>query len=203
MEFKRNKKGQAAIEFLMTYGWMLLVVLIVGALIFSFVDFGSLLPNKLDLSNNLRGDPTGSLARSGTNDVKVVFKYNGQKRVLIGLSGATIKTDLGEKCYAVELQNLGVQNSMVNATSINVSTNPPAYTTTGTGYLPFINDQEGIITYDCNTDNTFATYNGGTHGVSNGLLEGDNIVGTVTIPVMDPLTKLNIPSTGPIRLKIN
>ena len=46
VRINNNKKGQAAIEFLMTYGWMLLVVLIVGALIFSFVDFGSLLPNK-------------------------------------------------------------------------------------------------------------------------------------------------------------
>ena len=51
MVFNKNKGGQAAIEFLMTYGWMLLVVLIVGALIFSFVDFGSLLPNKIELNN--------------------------------------------------------------------------------------------------------------------------------------------------------
>jgi len=54
VNFWKQKKGQAVIEFLMTYGWMLLVVLIVGALIFSFVDFGSLLPNKLDLSNNTK-----------------------------------------------------------------------------------------------------------------------------------------------------
>jgi len=59
VKIKNNKKGQAAIEFLMTYGWMLLVVLIVGALIFSFVDFGSLLPNKIDLNNNLKADQTG------------------------------------------------------------------------------------------------------------------------------------------------
>lgn len=204
MEFKRNKKGQAAIEFLMTYGWMLLVVLIVGALIFSFVDFGSLLPNKLDLSNNLRGDPTGSLARSGTNDVKVVFKYNGPKRVLIGLNGAIIKTDLGEKCYAIELQNLNVPNGVVNATSINITGSSVEYSTTGTGSLAFLNGQEGIMTYDCNRDNTLVNYGGtGTHGVSNGLLQGDSIVGTVTIPVVDPMTKLDIPSSGPIRLKIN
>jgi len=40
---RRNKKGQAAMEFLMTYGWALLVVLIaIGALAF----FGVLNPSR-------------------------------------------------------------------------------------------------------------------------------------------------------------
>ena len=212
MAFRKNKKAQAAIEFLMTYGWMLLVVLIVGALIFSFVDFGSLLPNKLDLSNNLRGDPTGSLARSGSDDVKIVFKYNGPKRVLIGLKGATIKTDLGEKCYAVMLQNLNVPGANVTAKTIDVSTTPATYTYLTSGdTIAFLNGQEGIMTYDCKSDDSgiqavggsSASYSGGTHGVANGLLQGDSIVGTITIPVIDPMTKLDIPSSGPIRLQIN
>ncbi len=100
VRINNNKKGQAAIEFLMTYGWMLLVVLIVGALIFSFVDFGSLLPNKVELSNNLRADPTGSVAYSkdaasttAKNMVTVSFRYNGVKRVTIdgNSSGRIIK----------------------------------------------------------------------------------------------------------------
>jgi len=60
----------------MTYGWMLLVVLIVGALIFSFIDFGALLPNKLDLTGNIRADSSQLLATSGNdNTVNVVFTY--------------------------------------------------------------------------------------------------------------------------------
>ncbi|MCA9460473.1 MAG: hypothetical protein KC550_08055, partial [Nanoarchaeota archaeon] len=89
MVFNKNNKGQAAIEFLMTYGWMLLVVLIVGALIFSFVDFGTLLPNKLDLSNDLRGVATEMTAYSNdfatpkNNTITGVFAYNGAQKISI------------------------------------------------------------------------------------------------------------------------
>ncbi len=176
MVIRNNRKGQAAIEFLMTYGWMLLVVLIVGALIFSFVDFGSLLPNKLDLSNNLRGDPTGSLALSSDNSVKVVFRYNGAKRALIGPKGAFITTELGETCNATVLTNLDTKNS-VDGTAGNETT-------------AFLNGQDGLMNFDCST-------------VQGGLLDGDSLVGTIVIPVQDPKTTLEIPSRGSIRLQIN
>ncbi|WEL19288.1 hypothetical protein [Candidatus Nanohalococcus occultus] len=38
MKFNHNRKGQSAIEYLMTYGWMLLVVAIVGGAIFMTVN---------------------------------------------------------------------------------------------------------------------------------------------------------------------
>jgi len=179
MVFKKDKKGQAAIEFLMTYGWMLLVVLIVGALIFSFVDFGSLLPNKLDLSNNLRGDPTGSIAySSGTyaNQVMVVFRYNGAKRAIVGPNNAQIKTELGEFCNATQLKNLDT-NSIVNTTSSPNST-------------AFLNGHDGLMTFDCSS-------------IQGGLLSGDTIAGNIVINVQDPKSGLEIPSTGSIRLAIN
>jgi len=208
MVLKNNRKGQAAIEFLMTYGWMLLVVLIVGALIFSFVDFGSLLPNKLDLSNNLRGDPTGSLARSASGDVKVVFRYNGAKRALIGPKGAVIKTELGEICYAVLLQNLNTGGN-ITVDTIDTTTTPPTYTYIGSSTdIAFLNGHDGIMTYDCKSDNTGIVAVGGTsytgtHGVQDGLLVGDSLIGTITIPVKDPKTKLEIPSSGSIRLQVS
>ena len=174
MVFNNRKKGQAAIEFLMTYGWMLLVVLIVGALIFSFVDFGSLLPNKLDLSNNLGGDPTGSLASSDNNLVQVVFRYTGAKRAVIGINKSFIKTELNEICNATGLKNLNTQQNVIDK-----------YSTTA-----FLNGHDGLMTFNCSS-------------ISGGLLQGDSLVGKISIPVKDPKTQLSIPSSGSIRLQIS
>ena len=114
---KYRKKGQAAIEFLMTYGWMLLVVLIVGALIFSFVDFGSLLPNKLELSNNLRGDSTKSIAYSEEysevskrSEVRVVFTYIGSNQAQINYKEGEIIDSFGNKCLSYRIENLDTGN---------------------------------------------------------------------------------------------
>lgn len=178
MVFRKNKRGQAAIEFLMTYGWMLLVVLIVGALIFSFVDFGSLLPNKLDLSNNLRGDPTGSVAYShdtaspNTDKVKVVFRYTGAKRAIISGDGNTIHTELGDTCTSSYLKNLDTGGEV-----------------NGTGDIAFLNGHDGLMTFDCS-------------GITGGLLNGDSVVGDILIKVKDPKTELAVPSTGSIRLQV-
>jgi hypothetical protein len=135
MVFNKNtKKGQAAIEFLMTYGWMLLVVLIVGALIFSFVDFSSLLPNKLDLSNNLRGSPTESIA-SSTGIVQVVFTYTGASQVVIGGINGSITRTVGGSCTMTQITNKDVTG--VGATS-----------TTGAP-VTFLNGQLGIAEFTC------------------------------------------------------
>lgn len=182
MVYRNKRKGQAAIEFLMTYGWMLLVVLIVGALIFSFVDFGSLLPNRLDLSNNLRGDPTGSIAYAGDfgtaadrNDVVLVFRYNGAKRVTINGSAGDLSNDLGESCPSDSVTNLDTGS-----------------TVTGANPVPFLNGQDGLIRFDDCLSN----------GFSSALLDGDTLIGDVSISVEDPKTGLAIPSTGSLRLQI-
>ncbi len=177
MVYSKNKRGQAAIEFLMTYGWMLLVVLIVGALIFSFVDFGSLLPNKVDLSNNLQGDPTRSIAYNNddpTNGdlVKVVFKYTGSKRATIDPALSKVVTELKDTCTGTNVTNVDTGNSGLTGTDV-----------------PFLNSQEGIMTFDCST-------------ITEGLLPGDSLVGKVSITTADPKTGIDIPNSGAIRLQI-
>lgn len=134
MVFTNNKKGQAAIEFLMTYGWMLLVVLIVGALIFSFVDFGSLMPNKADFNNNIQGKPAESVAVSGDgpDNVNVVFTYNGAKRVNINSSTINLARNDGGTCNISKLKNIDTNDVVL----------PPNAT-------PFLNGQAGIATFDC------------------------------------------------------
>ena len=183
MMLKNNvKKGQAAIEFLMTYGWMLLVVLIVGALIFSFVDFGSLLPNKLDLSNNLRASATESFASDITDIVTVVFSYTGSKSVRMNATKSLITSELGTKCESVSLRNadLGVGSTFA----------------VGSGYqdpVTFLNGQVGVMEFNCSSS---APINGP------GLLEGDVLEGKITMFVENLKTGIQTPSSGPIRIAI-
>jgi hypothetical protein len=139
MVFKKNVKGQAAIEFLMTYGWMLLVVLIVGALIFSFVDFGSLLPNKVELSNNLRGSATDSFADSATNIATVVFVYNGAKKVMIAGAGSNIANDVGADCPSANITNIDT-GAISNSTA----------------QIAFLNGQTAIMRFNCSSEGLMA-----------------------------------------------
>lgn len=99
MIIKKNKQGQAAIEFLMTYGWMLLVVLIVGALIFSFVDFGSLLPNKFDIKSPNIQPIVGDSFVTADGDVLLAFKYNGVNPITFKLSSITNTTGVFNLTY--------------------------------------------------------------------------------------------------------
>jgi len=181
MVLKNNRKGQAAIEFLMTYGWMLLVVLIVGALIFSFVDFGSLLPNKVDLNNNLRGDAENSVAynkdsTTNSNQVLIVFKYTGSARTALLATNTELKTELGDTCSLLNITNIesnGVANGGANSK------------------VPFLNGDIGIARFNCSSANA-----------NSGLLANDNLAGTVSIILSDPKTKIEKTSTGPVRLSI-
>ena len=180
MMFKNNmRKGQAAIEFLMTYGWMLLVVLIVGALIFSFVDFGSLLPNKLDLSNNLRASPTESFASDTTNFVTVVFSYTGSKSVRITSNTSVITSELGGTCGSINLRNADLDAGSIGS---GASTTQDPVT--------FLNGQIGVMVFNCS----------GLNGA--GLLEGDVLEGKITMYVENLKTQIQTPSSGPLRLSI-
>ncbi|MFT4243992.1 MAG: hypothetical protein ACMXYB_00875 [Candidatus Woesearchaeota archaeon] len=133
--FRQVKKGQAAIEFLMTYGWMLLVVLIVGALIFSFVDFGSLLPNQLELSNNLRAEATDMVGSAASDQVQIVFTYLGARSSTIDPNDALIALDVGGgTCTATEVTNIDT-----------------GATETPGNEVSFINGQLGLMTFECPT----------------------------------------------------
>ena len=180
--------------------------LVIGALLLSFVNFSSLLPNRLDLNHDLIGNPTSSIASSSNGEVKVVFKFNGMKRELITPEDSIIKTDLKEKCYAVKLQNLGT-NDIITVGTINTKTNKYTFTSAKNS-TPFINSQEGIMTYDCLPNNDGIKRVGGTnyignHGIQGGLLDGDYLVGNISIQIIDPYSHSKVPSSGFIRLRID
>jgi len=179
MVFNKVKKGQAAIEFLMTYGWMLLVVLIVGALIFSFIDFNALLPNQLDFQGNLEGHPEQSVALSEEDTAALVFDYIGTDRQTIDVSNANLTTPLGEYCSPNTLENTDTQDSATAGEEGNET-------------VGFSNGQTGVIEYNCED------LNEGT-----GLIAEDILEATVTIELNNPQTNLDVPISGTLRLQVN
>lgn len=191
---KSSKRGQAAIEFLMTYGWMLLIVLIVGALIFSFVDFGSLLPNTVDLNNNFRAEPTQSQAESTNEHVLVTFQYNGNDRVEISATGASIIDNIegapGTDCEVVWVKNIDTDISTAGASpGLGIAVG-------GTTANPvvFLRSQIGLMEFDCDAD-------GGVGGP--GLIEGDVLTGEILIEATSSRTGVPIKSEGNLRLGIS
>ena len=198
MMFKKNKTGQAAIEFLMTYGWMLLVVLIVGALIFSFVDFGSLLPNKVELNNNLRASQTESFAsvNSGDSYVTVPFTYSGSKKIQISVDpNSKIKSDVGsDSCVLVWIKNVNTDAATTAATTdlvIGGTTLIGYQAATFVTDVIFISGQTGVAVYDCSSMNSNA-----------GLLLNDVLEGKISLYFQNVQTKIPTPSSGPFRISI-
>ncbi len=75
-----NKKGQAAMDFLMTYGWAILVVLIVIGILAYFVKPSSLAPNKAQFD--------------GTTDLQIpahgyTVKSTGAAQIAVSNTGGT------------------------------------------------------------------------------------------------------------------
>ncbi len=186
MVFKTKKQGQAAIEFLMTYGWMLLVVLIVGALIFTFVDFGSLLPNKVDFASGaIRGDPQSSLAYSQAvavtpNQVVIAFSYTGATKVSVPFDNTALTESIsGNECTLDQIinDNTGETGS---APGDEVS---------------FLNGHLGAVSFTC--DGAV-----GPPAIAGPLLSDDVFEGTVAIGTKNPERSIVVPNTGDIRLTI-
>ncbi|MFC1697661.1 hypothetical protein ACFL1H_04985 [Nanoarchaeota archaeon] len=77
----KGKKGQAALEFLMTYGWAILIVIgVISALAYTgILDFGTLIPDECSLTPGLQcydftynGDRIGFVFENRENfDVKI------------------------------------------------------------------------------------------------------------------------------------
>ncbi len=90
-----NKKGQAAMEFLMTYGWAILAAIIaIGVLAY----FGVFSPGKYAPSATVVNPPLyaqGAVVDSATNSVQVELKNNGGEDITVTsflVAGCTANT---------------------------------------------------------------------------------------------------------------
>ncbi|MCH8519901.1 MAG: hypothetical protein LAT82_04055 [Nanoarchaeota archaeon] len=184
--FKQAKKGQAAIEFLMTYGWMLLVVLIVGALIFSFVDFGNLLPNTVEMSNNFRAEPTQTRAiaegADGNSSVLISFSYNGNERITLEASNLSqIRGAVDEECELVWIKNTNTDASSDLNPSPGFEVDPGSQQTE----VVFLRGHSGLIEYSCST-----------------LIPGDVLEGQLVLRATVAQTGFPLRSQGAFRVSV-
>ena len=176
---KNSKSAQASIEFLMTYGWMILIVLIVGVLVFSFINFGSLLPTKVELSGSFKGDPSRVVASSGDSGVlQVLVKYAGANSVIIN-DAKDISLDAVDSKNCTFYSMTDSAGNTVDASALN-----------GDREILFINGQESLVTFDCSKGTEF--------------VEGDVLQGDIRIKYSDSRNPgLDLTSTGEIRVAIS
>ena len=90
----KNKKAQAAMEFLMTYGWAILVVLVViGALAyFGVLNPQSLLPERCTLQTGLN---CRNHIVDASDDAITLEILNGMGRTIIIKTGSTANGEIG------------------------------------------------------------------------------------------------------------
>ena len=103
---KKRRRGQAALEFLMTYSWAILVVIIViGALAyFGVLDPSNLIPERCVLEAGM--DCVAFTASEGADDTEIVFEIvvrNGLGRPveIIGVEWTPTAGDGTTSCNAV------------------------------------------------------------------------------------------------------
>lgn len=125
------KKGQAAMEFLMTYGWAIIVVLVaIGALAY----FGVLSPNKLLPERTTFAAPLPNLdvarINAASNSVEIAFKNNKGVAITLPLTG-NLTTDPGTTCA----------NAVVTAVYNNAAVVPNT--------TPIENGGTFLVTWDC------------------------------------------------------
>ncbi|MGV8172271.1 MAG: hypothetical protein ACP5OA_06285 [Candidatus Woesearchaeota archaeon] len=117
-----NKKGQAAMEFLMTYGWAIVVVLAaIGALAyFGVLSPNKLLPDRTTFSAPLPNVDNAVILLSG-NTVQIAFKNNKGVDITLPMT-ATVSGS--SDCTTVDLtgtftNSTGGQQDIVASTEVN------------------------------------------------------------------------------------
>mgnify|MGYP006289298185 CR=1 FL=1 len=132
-----SRKGQSAIEYLMTYGWMLLVVAIAGVAIFSQVENAQ------------------STCEPTVNDIKATDRGFGVSQFTTTSSGINLELQNNQR------QTVSVNNVTVNASGTTVELSPQAGSTpvevSPTESVLFTSSaitqaEEGCPTYDVTLD---------------------------------------------------
>lgn len=131
-----KKRSSLGLILLIIFLIILPIALIIGGIVaYNYTNFDSMLPNKVELSNNLRADTVSSMYDSSINEFELVFRYNGAKRANINLNKSELITIDGNSCEPIYLKNLDVDS-------------------TQSSLVIFLNGQDGIIKFYCpNYDN--------------------------------------------------
>lgn len=154
-------------------------IILISLIIFSFVDFENLYPNQITLDNNLFADTSGSIAYSkdssgdNANLVRVIFQYNGaQMATISGVSNISqINLTDGGICDSIRIENLDTGD----------------ISTTSENEVNFLNIQKGIMDFDCRGEE---------------LTQGNSVEGDISIDVKYSNTNTTKTSEGEIKLEI-
>ena len=111
-----RRKGQAAMEFLMTYGWAIVVVLAaIGALAyFDVLNPGKLLPDKTIFPSPIP-HTDNALIKASTNSMEIPMRNNINFPITLPLTGSV--TNGGTECTAVTLSGT-YKGAAINATTL-------------------------------------------------------------------------------------
>lgn len=126
-----QKRGQAAMEFLMTYGWAILVVLaaIAALAYFGVLSPGKLLPERCEFSAGLSCVDKPVIQQNG--DIIIALKNNvGQS---IDITGVSL---IDGDCTTPTLRDVSTDGNVTNSTAANVQNNANiiAYVACGTTF---------------------------------------------------------------------
>jgi uncharacterized protein (UPF0333 family) len=106
-----NKKGQAAMEFLMTYGWAILAAIVVIAVLAIYFR-----PSTLVSGSTFVTAPFYAVASAvNTTDVQLEIKNNGGETYETTAFNITITSPTGEVCTN---ENIGVGSLAAGATQV-------------------------------------------------------------------------------------
>jgi hypothetical protein len=120
-----NKKGQAAMEFLMTYGWAILVVLaaIAALAYFGVLSPSNLLPERTTFTAPLPNIDSAVISASATggNHIQIAFRNNAASTINITDSGFNSTGDCAYNASTARIKvntgNWGALNS--SGTTVN------------------------------------------------------------------------------------
>ncbi|MFT4244108.1 MAG: hypothetical protein ACMXYB_01490 [Candidatus Woesearchaeota archaeon] len=111
-----------------------IIIFLVGVFMFSQVDFESLQPQMLELSNNLRADIENSIALSSSQQIVISFYYYGDRMIEMHhnstesfetqVSTITIFDEKSyeevSQCYAIEVKNIDTQMDSLTTQPITI-----------------------------------------------------------------------------------
>ena len=127
-----NKKSQAALEFIMTYGWAILVVLVaIGALAyFGVLDPGKFLPSRCVIAQGIACLDNKATATTLAISVKNSLGYDitvdavkAQQCTALGSQGTLTNGATAVTTYSLTCVNAGTKyNGQVNVTYTNPDT---------------------------------------------------------------------------------
>lgn len=105
---KINKDGFSLFVIIFGFVGLFLAALIqffiIGMITYAFVDFGSLLPNKVDIqSSQIRGDPTGSYFND--NELAIGFSHTGPSKFIVNGSKSRFSDIDGNECLFEKVSN--------------------------------------------------------------------------------------------------